>query len=375
MSILLEEESGWFVNYKDYFDKIYKVCYDENSTECEFKLRSEFFRIKTPFVMKSHAIKVSKNLQDEQVPNAQKKKPKKRSKKRNEPLAETNLENRLIYEKVTNLIENARNLSILKSSEISAQEWFENNSEAREAAKGVLHLAIDNASPSKFHNNHNLSCIKTFGSEMYVIPPQSIFHLCDIGDIVNLKGYKYDLIVLDPPWENKSVRRNKRYETLCCESLMSLPIEDLSHPGSLIVMWMTNNIRQLNYIKEVLFPKWKVYNPVTWHWVKITEGGHLVHPIDWHHKKPYENLMLGRVSESESSNSTNIKGIEQNKIILSIPSSIHSHKPPLVEILKPYIPEDAKCLELFARYLLPNWTSLGNEVLKLQNVKLFERIR
>ncbi|CAL1284802.1 unnamed protein product [Larinioides sclopetarius] len=350
MSVLLEKESGWFIDAKDYLDRIYNVCFDENSTKCELKFRSDFFQIKVPFVMKSHALKISKILQDEQ----------------------SGKEDKSIFENVTSLVQNARDLGILKPPEISAQEWFENNSEARAAAKGVSYLAIDNATPSEFHNSSNHSAVMTFGSEMYVLPPQATFHLCDISNIVNLKGQKYDLIVLDPPWKNKSVRRQNRYETLCCESLMDLPIDDLSHPECLIVMWMTNNSKQLNYIKEVLFPKWKVFNPVSWHWVKITQGGNLVHPIDWHHKKPYENLMLGRVSKSERKTSS-VKGIDQNKIILSIPSSIHSHKPPLIEILKPYIPENANCLEIFARYLLPNWTSLGNEVLKLQNIKLFEK--
>lgn len=32
-------------------------------------------------------------------------------------------------------------------------------------------------------------------------------------------------------------------------------------------------------------------------------------------------------------------------------------------------------LEIFARYLLPNTTSIGFEVLKLQNLKLFESDR
>jgi N6-adenosine-specific RNA methylase IME4 len=33
-----------------------------------------------------------------------------------------------------------------------------------------------------------------------------------------------------------------------------------------------------------------------------------------------------------------------------------------VEIFREYLPEDAACIELFARNLLPNWTSWGNEV-------------
>ena len=47
-------------------------------------------------------------------------------------------------------------------------------------------------------------------------------------------------------------------------------------------------------------------------------------------------------------------------------SMLHS----VVDILKPYLPDDTKCLELFARNLQPGWTSWGNEVC---NVVIEER--
>lgn len=42
------------------------------------------------------------------------------------------------------------------------------------------------------------------------------------------------------------------------------------------------------------------------------------------------------------------------------------------EILIPYLPPTPKCLELFARYLLPDWTSYGFEALKFQHQFLYE---
>lgn len=43
-----------------------------------------------------------------------------------------------------------------------------------------------------------------------------------------------------------------------------------------------------------------------------------------------------------------------------------------LELLIPYLPSTPKCLELFARYLLPNWTSYGLETLKFQHQFLYE---
>ncbi|KAG8197170.1 hypothetical protein JTE90_011329 [Oedothorax gibbosus] len=279
---------------------------------------------------------------------------------------------KIIGEKSTSIIEEARLSYHLDSQDISSTEWFENNCKAREATKHVTNIGTD--SLLSFHNEKSLPRLFKFAEEEYLLPPHSTFHLCDIKHIEILKGKKFDLIVLDPPWENKSVRRNKKYSTLSCESLLDLPIEDLCSPGCLIVLWVTNNEAQMNFITKVLFNKWKVSNFTGWHWLKVTQKGRVIHPIDWHHKKPYENLLLIRIPFNDNqSSSTSFLEPEPHKIIVSVPSSIHSHKPPLDEILKPYISENPNCLELFARYLLPGWTSLGNEVLKLQNTRLFER--
>lgn len=41
-------------------------------------------------------------------------------------------------------------------------------------------------------------------------------------------------------------------------------------------------------------------------------------------------------------------------------------------MLSSYVPENPQTLELFARYLLPNTTSVGYEPLKWQHISLFE---
>jgi hypothetical protein len=41
------------------------------------------------------------------------------------------------------------------------------------------------------------------------------------------------------------------------------------------------------------------------------------------------------------------------------------------DVLAPYLPSKPCCMEIFARYLLPGWTSWGRDVLKLQNLSLY----
>lgn len=47
------------------------------------------------------------------------------------------------------------------------------------------------------------------------------------------------------------------------------------------------------------------------------------------------------------------------------------HFSPSLDVLKPYVGAEPKCLELFARSLQPGWTSWGNEVLKFQHTSYF----
>lgn len=268
---------------------------------------------------------------------------------------------------------------------MSPSEWFENNSTARSAAKELnckCYTCDECLKFTKsftkeydhFRNENEYSIVKTIGKNKYVMPPHSSCYVADVRNILSITETRYDVVLLDPPWKNKSVKRKKGYMTLTNDDLLCIPVPQLTKPGSLVIVWATNNENQISFVREKLFEAWNVKYCVTWYWAKITQKGTLIHPIDSHQKKPYENIVFGRVHYDENLFEGDFDVLEPNKVIVSVPSSIHSHKPPLSEILKPYIPEDAKCLELFARYLLPGWTSCGNEVLKLQNLQLFEKL-
>uniref|UniRef100_A0A2K6LSB9 Methyltransferase 4, N6-adenosine n=1 Tax=Rhinopithecus bieti TaxID=61621 RepID=A0A2K6LSB9_RHIBE len=167
------------------------------------------------------------------------------------------------------------------------------------------------------------------------------FLLSDISCMQPLLNYRktFDVIVIDPPWQNKSVKRSNRYSYLSPLQIKQIPIPKLAAPNCLLVTWVTNRQKHLRFIKEELYPSWSVEVVAEWHWVKITNSGEFVFPLDSPHKKPYEGLILGRVQEKT--------------------------------VLKDYIKPDGEYLELFARNLQPGWTSWGNEVLKFQHVDYF----
>ncbi|KAJ1190950.1 hypothetical protein NDU88_000268 [Pleurodeles waltl] len=213
--------------------------------------------------------------------------------------------------------------------------------------------------------------------EKYLLPPKCSFLLSDISCMQPLLDYgkKYDVIVVDPPWENKSVKRSNRYDYLPSWHIRQLPVPALAAPGCLVITWVTNRQKHLRFVKDELYPEWSVKPLAEWHWVKITRSGEFVFPLESTHKKPYEVLVLGRLRAAAKSaprqSDEDHTPIPDHKLIVSIPCTLHSHKPPLAEVLTDYIKPGAECLELFARNLQAGWTSWGNEVLKFQHIDYF----
>ncbi|KAM6376519.1 LOW QUALITY PROTEIN: N(6)-adenine-specific methyltransferase METTL4 [Alca torda] len=225
-------------------------------------------------------------------------------------------------------------------------------------------------------NSSNSAKIVVLMGQKYLVPPKSSFLLSDISCLQPLLNYKkkYDVIVIDPPWENKSVKRSNRYSYLSSWQIKQIPVPALAAPDCLVVMWVTNRQKHLRFVKDELYPHWSVKTLAEWHWVKITRAGEFVLPLDSLHKKPYEVLVLGRVKGDVKEALRKPEGvlpIPEHKLIVSIPCSLHSHKPPLTAVLAEFIKPDVECLELFARNLQPGWTSWGNEVLKFQHIDYF----
>ncbi|CAB1349522.1 unnamed protein product [Coregonus sp. 'balchen'] len=176
----------------------------------------------------------------------------------------------------------------------------------------------------------------TLMGENYIIPPRCAFLLSDFARMQPL--------------------------------LKRLPVPLLTSTGCVVVTWVTNRPSHLRFVRDELYPHWGVEVLAEWFWVKVTRSGEYVFPLDSPHKKPYEVLVLGRYRGSLRKTEL---PMEEQRVIVSVPSALHSHKPSLSEVLRPYVGADAQCLELFARSLQPGWTSWGNEVIKFQHVSYY----
>ncbi|XP_021896504.1 methyltransferase-like protein 2 isoform X2 [Carica papaya] len=218
-----------------------------------------------------------------------------------------------------------------------------------------------------------------FLNRQYIIPRESYFYMSDLQQIHNLIPASpvqgFNLIVIDPPWENGSARQKVKYPTLPNRYFLSLPIKKLTHQeGALVALWVTNREKLRSFVEKELFPAWGVSTVATFYWLKVKADGSLISDLDLFHHRPYECLLLGycRGQIADSKHLAGFKPVKDNLVIVSVPGD-YSRKPPLGELLLEYVPgpKPARCIELFAREIMAGWTSWGNEPLRFQDSRYF----
>jgi N6-adenosine-specific RNA methylase IME4 len=234
--------------------------------------------------------------------------------------------------------------------------------------------------------NPSTSTVRTYISERsFLIPPRATFLLSSIqhgANVIELacnasNGLSgaidpglFNLILLDPPWPNRSVRNARAYNTSERQGQLhpyyqTLPIvsRHLSRSGT-VGVWITNKraIREtvLRSLREMGLD---VYEE--WIWLKTTSNGEPVTALDGLWRKPYEVLLLfGRKDAVRGGQPARPPYPEvKRRVIIAVPDT-HSRKPCLKELLKPLMPESYRALEVFARNLTAGWWSWGDEVLK-----------
>lgn len=402
MSVVVHSALGWVLDASSFIDRSYFRCTrwsekHHSVVQCRFK--RQYFHTKTAHICEKRRDTIS--LGNAVISC----KPAKKRKRKHPPLNQGEIDMREFHEKVRtvikegtlSLIDSAKACGYLNTTEeITIEDTVPfpdcGLSALCEMAKELPPVdpeesisgaqALDNRSTldldlfSRLTENKSSSALLVMlMGEEYVIPAHSAFLLSDFTRLQPLIHYgaKFDLIVIDPPWENKSVKRSRRYNSLPSTQLKKLPIPLLATSHCLIVTWVTNRPSHIRFVRDNLYPYWGVDVVAEWLWVKVTTSGQFVFPLDSDHKKPYEVMILGRFSSTADKleGSSQSISIEDHRLIVSIPSSLHSQKPCLSEVLKPYIRPSANCLELFARNLNPGWTSWGNEVLKFQHASYF----
>ncbi|KAJ3196727.1 Methyltransferase-like protein 4 [Irineochytrium annulatum] len=229
---------------------------------------------------------------------------------------------------------------------------------------------------NRIHSNATDRCTKVFiQGRRHNIPPRSTYIVSDFDRVQPLFGKlaPFDLIVMDPPWFNKSVKRKRNYTGLDAYELFKIPVDTLASAGCYVCVWVSNNPKLITFVTNKLLPAWGCRLVGIWKWIKVDVGGALVSDMDDPHHKPYEPFVIAQKFRGEEGVGT-LSLIPEERAVVSIPSAVHSQKPVLDSILSKYLKPDARKLELFARNALPGWTSWGNETLKY-NDEMFMEIK
>jgi N6-adenosine-specific RNA methylase IME4 len=236
-------------------------------------------------------------------------------------------------------------------------------------AAHCLDLTVQRLRPSKTHH--------------FTVPPRSTFILGDsahpesfrtavreLTDDYNLPRH-FDVVLLDPPWPNRSAKRKGAYEQIggmpyLKKMLLRMDIDNYLEHSAVVGVWITNKraLREHVLGPGGLFEAWNVGLFEEWIWVKTTTKGEPMFDIDSPMRKPYEILLLGRAAPNAWTTMAHAAHVRK-RVIAAVPD-MHSRKPCLDELLSKYAPDPAAytALEVFSRHLVAGWTSWGNEVLK-----------
>ncbi|KAL0278523.1 UNVERIFIED_CONTAM: hypothetical protein PYX00_000329 [Menopon gallinae] len=338
MAVIASNSQGWIICHETYIKKVYCKT-KHNESLCSYEFNPALFDICEPF---------------------------RKSKNQNQ---DSDTEVNVVEAAYKSLYE----LFVINESSEKAS-----NTEARKIANNFYDNIRYPDGSLRGENDNDEAVLETVGNDKYLFPKKCIFYSYDIKDInIHLKDALYHFILLDPPWWNKFIRRKRKansnfgYNMMYDIDLQHIPINQLLHDDGLVGIWCTNAPSHINAVLTKIFPAWNIKFLSQWFWLKITKDGKPICAFsEPHGKHPYERIMFGVKQNSVRQYSNP----ENNKVFMSAPSAIHSHKPPVCELLKDCIPQNANCLELFARYLLPHWTSYGNEVLKLQHFSLYTSV-
>lgn len=219
------------------------------------------------------------------------------------------------------------------------------------------------------------------------LPPQSSFILCnfqdhkyikerhaDILERQNREPRDTDIIILDPPWPNRSARRNHNsnaYDIFrkphdITDMLAELGLSKYLKRDGYLAVWITNNaqVREAVLGEYGLFDNLNLVLHEEWIWAKTTIKGEPITKLDGLWRKPYEVLLIGRHWQYGSSNIG-------RRVIAGVPD-LHSRKPCLKAPTERWLGFEwgnYHALEIFARNLVAGWDSWGLEVLKFQDAE------
>lgn len=259
MAVLYQSSVGYFVCHRSF-----------SQQTCGRPYKRVLFDIRTPFLKDLEAISVAQSMESGLT--------KKRKRKRNHqeakelPLEESTVLNFLAE------------LETLFMPPPTASDFVLNNKPARDTVNQFLSSPHgskiqDSYLEMNYHNESESVVEQTICDELFILPSQSLFYKSDISSLEALSqsGKTFPLIVMDPPWTNRFVKRKihstsaNSYRSMENDNLATLPISHLCSAGALVAIWCTNSKTHLDYLINTLLPSWKLNYVATWFWIKVRD--------------------------------------------------------------------------------------------------------
>ena len=279
----------------------------------------------------------------------------------------------------------------------TCENVFGGMAEVRDTA--VKNSSMESASLAFLHE----SAFSSRKPWTFTIPPLTTFLFCTVAIgpppllpypdtqhqknlIPGLPGTQtFNLILLDPPWPNRSVLRSGHYHT---QTYMDMDVliqtlrdilrarlwglspgsnsaDTISGQESIAAIWVTNSPRARKAAYDAIQEAGLVVSE-EWIWLKTTINGEPITPVDGLWRKPYEILVIGqrKGNTSRAGGSGDYDGVTR-RVVAAVPD-VHSRKPNLREIFEEVFFDAASysALEVFARNLTAGWWACGDEVLR-----------
>ncbi|OAX83714.1 hypothetical protein ACJ72_01914 [Emergomyces africanus] len=228
------------------------------------------------------------------------------------------------------------------------------------------------------------------------IPPESTFLNCHLtppteshpSPVPSLSSdTKFNFILMDPPWPNRSVRRSSHYKEYAgpLQPIVEGVLQNHLHPHQAIVaIWITNSMKSRSATLSALETV-GLHSFEEWIWVKTTVDGQPASPPDGLWRRPYEVLILAHkdkhVTQDSKGEAANGPCEIKRRVIVAVPD-IHSRKPNVKELVENIFfsppteavsgaqrggenpPRAYSALEVFARNLTAGWWACGDEVIR-----------
>lgn len=198
----------------------------------------------------------------------------------------------------------------------------------------------------------------------------------DLRQVFNDTAPSFKLVLLDPPWPNRSAkRRTDKYATVTNlaemrDLLTSIPVSAHLANDGLVAVWVTNkaSIPELLTSSTGVFASWGIEFVCEWTWLKITAAAEPLFDVDSSWRKPWEKLLIAKRIGVPAP-----PGLK-TKVIVAAPD-IHSRKPNLRGLFGDVLGRpDYTGLEIFARNLTSRWWSWGDQVLHFQDQRYWKQL-